>query len=65
MFRPLMLTILRLYMDLSSSYTTDTTYMCGVCLGVVKGFVWVRDRVCVSCRCIMWNSITSLFMPYL
>jgi len=27
MFRPLMLAIFRLYIDLSSSYTTDTTYV--------------------------------------
>jgi len=46
MFRPLMLTIFRLYMDLSSSYTTETTYVgcffrCGegVCMGP-------RSRLC-------------------
>ena len=41
MFRLLMLAIFRLYMDLSSSYTTDTidTVYVGCFLGVGKGFV--------------------------
>ena len=46
MLRPLMLAMFRLYMDLSSSYTTDTTdvecfFTCGegVCVGP-------RSRLC-------------------
>jgi len=46
MFRPLVLAIFKLYMDFSSSYTTDTTYVgcffrCGegVCVGL-------RSRLC-------------------
>ena len=65
MFWPLMLAIFRLYMDLSCSYTTDITYIWGVILGVEKVFVWDRDLVCVSGGCMVWNSIISLFMPYL
>ena len=61
MFRLLMLAIFRLYMDLSSSYTTDTTYV-GCFLGVGKGFVWDRDLVCVSGGCMVWKSSISLFM---
>ena len=63
MFRPLMVAISRLYMDLSSTYTTDTTYV-GCFLGVGKGSVWDRDLLCVSGGCMIWNSIISLFMPY-
>jgi hypothetical protein len=60
-FRPLMLAIFRLYVDLPSSYTTDKTYV-GCFLGVGKGFVWDRDLVCVSGG--VWNSIINVFMPY-
>ena len=61
MFRPSMLALIRLYMDLSSSYTTDTTYVVffrcgeGVCVG---------PRSFVNGGCMVWNSIISLFMPY-
>jgi len=51
-------------MDLSSSYSTDTT-IAGCFLGVGKRFVWDRDLVCVSGGCMVWNSIISLFMPHL
>jgi len=57
MFQPLMPAIFRLYMDLSSSYTTDTS--CGVFLGVGKGFVWDRDLGCISGGCVVWNSIIT------
>jgi len=63
MFRPLMLAIFKLYLDLLSSYSTDTTYV-GFFLGVGKGFVWDRDLVCVSGDCMVRNSIISLFVPY-
>jgi len=62
MFRPLMLTIFRLYMDLSSSYTTDKTYVGCFFLGVGKEFAWDRDLFYVSGG--VWNSIISLLMPY-
>jgi len=67
MFRPLMLVIFRLYMDLSSSNTTDTadkTYV-GCFIRCGNGFVRDRYFVCASGGCIVWNSINSLFMPYL
>ena len=64
MFRPLMLAIFRLYMYLSSSYTTDTT-----CVGCVFGCgegvcVGPRSRFCVSGGRMVWNSIISLFKFY-
>jgi len=57
MFRPLMLVIFRLYMDLSSSYTTDATYV-GCFLRVGNVFVWDRDLVCVSGGWMVWNRLT-------
>jgi len=59
MFRPLMLAIFRLYMDLSSSYVRDTT--CGVFLFYVWGkwFVWDRDLACVSGGCVVWNVLST------
>ena len=64
MFRPLMLAIFRLYMNLSSTYTTDTTHVGCFFLGVGKGFGWDRDPVRVSGGCMVWNSTISLFMTY-
>ena len=53
MFRPLMLAIFRLYMDLPSTYTTCV----GCFLGVGKGsFWWDRDLICVNGGCMVWNS---------
>jgi len=40
-------------------------HMWGVFLVVEKGFVWDRGFVCVSGWCMVWNSINSLFMPFL
>jgi len=66
MFRPLILAIFRLNIDLSSSCTTGTTYVgCFFFGGVGKRFVWDRDLVCVSGGCMVWNINISLIMPYL
>ena len=57
MFRPLMLAIFRLYMNLTSSYTA-----CVWCFWGVRGrgyFLWDRDLVCVSGGCMVWNSVIS------
>jgi len=57
MFRPLMLAIFRLYMDLSSNYTTYV----GCFLGCgERGILWDRDLVCVSGGCAVWNSIVVI-----
>jgi len=59
MFRPIMLATFRLYKDLSSIYTTDTTYV-ACFLGVGKGFVsdrerrytgWCKKSACFSNNC--------------
>ena len=53
MFRPLILAIFRLYMDLTSSYTTYVG-----CFFRVwgRGFLWDRNLVCISGGCMVWNS---------
>ena len=58
MFRPLVLAIFRLYMDLSSSYTT---YVGRFLESGERGFffVWDRNLVCVSGVCVVWDSIIS------
>ena len=61
-FRPLILAIFRLYMDLSSS---STTYV-GCFLGCgERGFLWDGDLVCVSGGYMVWNNIIVVFCRYI
>ena len=57
MFRLLMLAIFRLYMNLSSNYTTYVGCFLGS--GERVFFVWDRGLFCVSGGCMVWKTIIS------